>query len=112
MTSRSIPCLRHNGAMAKAEPPIIAFKDTEAFEKWLEKNVDDQTGLWLKLAKAGKRVPSITYPEAVEVALCFGWIDGLKRGLDDTHWLQRFTPRRARSIWSQINRDKAEKLVA
>src|SRR5581483_7827482 len=59
-----------------------------------------------------KGVPSITYPEAVEVALCFGWIDGLKRGFDETHWLQRFTPRRARSMWSQINRDKAEELVA
>jgi uncharacterized protein YdeI (YjbR/CyaY-like superfamily) len=100
------------GVVAKAEPPILSFKDAKAFEKWLEKNFEDQTGLWLKLAKTGKGVPSITYPEAVEVALCFGWIDGLKRGFDETHWLQRFTPRRPRSMWSQINRDKAEQLVA
>jgi uncharacterized protein YdeI (YjbR/CyaY-like superfamily) len=98
--------------MAKQEPPILAFKDTKSFEQWLERNFEDQTGMWLKLARVGKGVPSITYPEAVEVALCFGWIDGLKRGFDETHWLQRFTPRRPRSMWSQINRDKAEELVA
>jgi uncharacterized protein YdeI (YjbR/CyaY-like superfamily) len=98
--------------MAKVEPPILTFNDAMSFEKWLERNFEDQTGLWLKLAKVGKGVPSITYPEAVEVALCFGWIDGLKRGFDETHWLQRFTPRRPRSMWSQINRDKAEELVA
>jgi uncharacterized protein YdeI (YjbR/CyaY-like superfamily) len=98
--------------MIKADPPTLTFKDAKSFEKWLDKNFEDQAGLWLKLAKVGKGVPSITYPEAVEVALCFGWIDGLKRGFDDTHWLQRFTPRRVRSMWSQINRDKAEELVA
>lgn len=98
--------------MAQADAPIIEFKDQKAFEMWLERNFEDQDGIWLKLAKVGKGIKSITYPQAVEAALCFGWIDGVKRGLDETHWLQRFTPRRKRSIWSQINRDKASELIA
>ena len=69
-------------------------------------------GLWLKLAKRGAKESSVTYPEAVELALCWGWIDGQKKGLDDQHYLQRFTPRRARSIWSKVNVDKAEALIA
>lgn len=68
-------------------------------------------GLWLKLAKRGAKEPSITYPEAVETALCWGWIDGQKQSLDDQHFLQRFTPRRARSIWSKINVEKVAALI-
>ena len=64
-----------------------------------------------EIAKRGAREPSVTYPEAVEIALCWGWIDGQKKGLDDQHFLQRFTPRRARSIWSKINVDKATALI-
>ena len=66
--------------------------------------------LWLKIAKKGAPEPSVTYAEAVELALCFGWIDSQKRGLDETHFLQRFTPRRPRGRWSKINREKAEAL--
>ncbi|CAG1019884.1 hypothetical protein BURC_04809 [Burkholderiaceae bacterium] len=87
------------------------FKSAKAFEAWLKKNHATSDGLWLKIAKRGANEPSVTYPEAVEIALCWGWIDGQKKGLDDQHFLQRFTPRRARSIWSKINVDKAATLI-
>ena len=87
------------------------FKSAKAFETWLKKHHATSDGLWLKIAKRGAAKPSVTYPEAVEVALCWGWIDGQKKGLDDQHWLQRFTPRRARSVWSKINVDKVAALV-
>lgn len=87
------------------------FKNAKAFEAWLKKHHATSDGLWLKIAKRGSDEPSVTYPEAVEIALCWGWIDGQKKGLDDQHFLQRFTPRRARSIWSKTNVDKAEALI-
>ena len=87
------------------------FKSAKAFETWLKKNHATSDGLWLKIAKRGVNEPSVTYPEAVEIALCWGWIDGQKKGLDDQHFLQRFTPRRARSIWSKINVDKVAALI-
>lgn len=89
----------------------VLFKSARAFELWLKKNHAASDGLWLKIAKRGAQEPSVTYAEAVEIALCWGWIDGQKKGLDDQHFLQRFTPRRARSVWSKINVDKAEALV-
>jgi hypothetical protein len=88
------------------------FKNARAFETWLKKHHANTDGLWLKIAKRGADEPSITYPEAVEIALCWGWIDGQKKGLDDQHFLQRFTPRRRRSIWSKINVDKVAALIA
>jgi uncharacterized protein YdeI (YjbR/CyaY-like superfamily) len=97
-----------------APPPEIAatlFKTARAFETWLKKHHADSDGLWLRIAKKGADAPSVTYAEAVEIALCWGWIDGQKKGLDDQHFLQRFTPRRARSIWSKINVDKVAALV-
>ncbi|HEY9024464.1 MAG TPA: YdeI/OmpD-associated family protein [Burkholderiaceae bacterium] len=87
------------------------FKNAKAFEAWLRKNHAKSDGLWLRIAKRGAGEPSVTYPEAVEIALCWGWIDGQKKGLDDQHFLQRFTPRRARSIWSKINVDKVAALI-
>jgi len=87
------------------------FKSAKAFETWLKKNHAASDGLWLKIAKKGANEPSVTYPEAVEIALCWGWIDGQKKGLDDQHFLQRFTPRRPRSIWSKINVDKVAALI-
>lgn len=83
------------------------FKSARAFEAWLKKHHATSDGLWLKIAKRGARESGVTYPEAVGIALCRGWIDGLKKSLDDQHFLQRFTPRRARSLWSKINVDKA-----
>lgn len=87
------------------------FKSAKAFEAWLKKNHATSEGLWLKIAKRGSNEPSVTYPEAVEIALCWGWIDGQKKSLDDQHYLQRFTPRRARSIWSKINVEKVQGLI-
>ena len=96
-------------APASADPML--FRNAKAFESWLRKNHAKSDGLWLKIAKRGADEPSVTYPEAVEIALCWGWIDGQKKGLDDQHFLQRFTPRRARSIWSKINVDKVAALI-
>lgn len=90
----------------------MLFKNAKAFEAWLKKHHATSDGLWLQIAKKGSDQPSVTYPEAVEIALCWGWIDGQKKGLDDQHFLQRFTPRRARSVWSKINVAKVATLVA
>jgi uncharacterized protein YdeI (YjbR/CyaY-like superfamily) len=93
------------------ELPTLLFADAAALEAWLEDNHTTADGVWLKIAKKGAPEPSVTYAEALEVALCFGWIDSQKRGLDATHFLQRFTPRRPRGRWSKINREKAEALL-
>ena len=98
-----------SAVQADASPTL--FKSAKAFETWLKKHHATSDGLWLKIAKRGAAEPSVTYPEAVEIALCWGWIDGQKKGLDDQHWLQRFTPRRARSVWSKINIDKVAALI-
>ena len=92
--------------------PIRAFKDAAAWDAWLGKNQNTAAGIWMRIAKKASGTKSITYPEAVEIALCHGWIDGLKRPESDTAWLQRFTPRRKKSIWSEINREKALALIA
>jgi len=97
---------------APADIPTIAFKDAPAWESWLAKNQAATNGIWMRIAKKASGKKSITYPEALEVALCYGWIDGLKRPESETTWLQRFTPRRQRSLWSKINRDKALGLIA
>jgi uncharacterized protein YdeI (YjbR/CyaY-like superfamily) len=94
-----------------ADAPIRAFKDAKAWESWLAKNQTAIDGIWMRIAKKPSGKKSVTYPEALEVALCYGWIDGLKRPESETTWLQRFTPRRARSIWSKINREKALNLI-
>ena len=94
------------------ELPILPFSDAGELEAWLEENSDSPEGVWLKIAKKGAREPSVTYDEAVELALCFGWIDSQVRRFDDQHYLQRFTPRRPRGRWSKINREKAEALIA
>ena len=91
--------------------PTIAFATRADWAAWLEEHHGDEEGIWLRLAKKGSGIDSVTRPEAVEVALCFGWIDGQAKSLDDAHWLQRFTPRRARSRWSKINRDLATALI-
>jgi uncharacterized protein YdeI (YjbR/CyaY-like superfamily) len=101
-----------NSAPASAGPPIRSFKNAEAWESWLEENQTATDGLWMRIAKKASGVRSITYPEAVEVALCYGWIDGQKKPESETTWLQRFVPRRPRSLWSKINREKALALIA
>jgi uncharacterized protein YdeI (YjbR/CyaY-like superfamily) len=82
------------------------------WSEWLAKQHDKSTGLWLKLARKDSGIPSLTYDEAVDVALCYGWIDGQKKGFDEKYWLQKFTPRGRKSIWSRINTEKAERLIA
>jgi uncharacterized protein YdeI (YjbR/CyaY-like superfamily) len=92
--------------------PTKAFATPAKFEAWLERNHASSRGLWLELAKKGSGIKSVTQTEAVEVALCYGWIDGQAKPLDEQRWLQRFTPRSARSKWSKINRERVEALVA
>jgi uncharacterized protein YdeI (YjbR/CyaY-like superfamily) len=92
--------------------PQRGFASAAAFSSWLRKNHDKSPGLWLKLAKKGAGAQSLSYAEAVEVLLIWGWIDGQKQALDDDFWLQKVTPRRKKSIWSQINRQKALSLIA
>ncbi|MDL5031864.1 YdeI/OmpD-associated family protein [Pelomonas sp. APW6] len=87
------------------------FKNARAFETWLRKHHATSDGLWLQIAKKGAAEPSVTYAEAVEIALCWGWIDGQKKSLDAQHFLQRFTPRRARSLWSKVNVEKVAALI-
>jgi uncharacterized protein YdeI (YjbR/CyaY-like superfamily) len=92
--------------------PILAFPDAEAWRVWLDANHSASEGIWIRIAKRQATTGSVTYAEAVEVAICFGWIDGRKAALDEQAWLQKFTPRRARSRWSKINRGRAEDLIA
>ena len=91
---------------------MLAFGDAAAFEGWLEANHAAASAIWLKIAKKGAPQMTLSYGDAVEVALSFGWIDGQKDRLDQHYWLQRFTPRSARSRWSKINRQKAERLMS
>jgi uncharacterized protein YdeI (YjbR/CyaY-like superfamily) len=92
--------------------PILAFPSAAAWEQWLAEHHDAPDGIWLKIAKKGSGIPSVTYAEAVDAALCYGWIDAQKDSLDDDHWLQRFTPRKRASKWSRINTQRAEALIA
>jgi uncharacterized protein YdeI (YjbR/CyaY-like superfamily) len=92
--------------------PILLFATPPDLEVWLEENHAEPGGFWLKVAKKGSGEQSVTYREALELALCFGWIDSQKRGHDEKFFLQRFTPRRPRGRWYRINRDKAEELIA
>jgi uncharacterized protein YdeI (YjbR/CyaY-like superfamily) len=91
--------------------PVLTFADAAAFERWLVANATT-AGLWLKIAKKDRGIVTVTYAEALDVALCHGWIDGQKRGFDDDCFLQRFTPRRPKSLWSKINIGHAERLIA
>jgi uncharacterized protein YdeI (YjbR/CyaY-like superfamily) len=91
---------------------IKSFRTQAAFESWLTANHNRETELWLKIHKKDSGKPTVTYAQALEVALCWGWIDGIKKSFDEYSFLQRFTPRKAKSIWSQINRDHIARLVA
>ena len=98
--------------MKTTELPIKAFASKTKWAEWLAKQHDKSAGVWLKLAKKDSGIPSVTYEEALDVALCYGWIDGQKKGFDDKYWLQKFTPRGPKSIWSKLNTEKAERLIA
>jgi uncharacterized protein YdeI (YjbR/CyaY-like superfamily) len=98
--------------MKSTDLPIKPFANKTKWADWLAKQHDKSTGVWLKLAKKDSGIPSVTYEEALDVALSYGWIDGQKKGFDDKYWLQKFTPRGPKSIWSKINTEKAERLIA
>src|SRR3712207_5047089 len=104
---------RKGEAMTTKKPdlPIITFASRDAWEAWLEEHHTTSDGLWLKIAKQGSGLETVSYAQALEVALCYGWIDGQKASFDDHYWLQRFTPRGARSKWSKVNRQKATELI-
>jgi uncharacterized protein YdeI (YjbR/CyaY-like superfamily) len=92
--------------------PVLAFGSAAEWEAWLESEHATSDGIWLKVGKKTAPEPSVSYAEALEVALCFGWIDGQKRGFDEEYWLQRFTPRKPGSKWSKINTEKTDALIA
>jgi uncharacterized protein YdeI (YjbR/CyaY-like superfamily) len=98
--------------MKSTDLPIKPFANKTKWADWLARQHDKSAGVWLKLAKKDSGIRSITYEEALDVALCYGWIDGQKKGFDGKYWLQKFTPRGAKSIWSKINTEKAERLIA
>ena len=91
--------------------PTIAFASQATWRAWLAKQYATAPGVWLEIAKKGSGIRSVSYAEAIETALCFGWIDGQKAAVDDDRWRQRFTPRTPRSRWSKINREKATALL-
>ena len=90
---------------------VISFETSRAFRTWLSKNRGDSPGIWLQIFKKDSGAESITYAEALDQALCFGWIDGQKKSRDGKSWLQKFTPRRSRSGWSKKNTEHAERLI-
>ncbi len=94
------------------ELPILPFASQSKWTDWLAKQHDKSAGVWLKLSKKDSGIPSVTYHEALDVALCYGWIDGQRNGFDEKYFLQKFTPRRPKSIWSKINVEKVERLIA
>ena len=94
-----------------AELSVLLFEQKEDWAAWLDENHATSPGVWLRLAKKAASLKSVSYDEAVKVALCYGWIDGQKKSHDAASWLQKFTPRRAKSIWSKINRERAEALI-
>jgi uncharacterized protein YdeI (YjbR/CyaY-like superfamily) len=108
----TIPSEVGQGAMSEKQAlPVLSFAAVLEWEEWLGEHHDTSGGLWLKIAKKGSGITTISYAEALDGALCFGWIDGQKAAFDERFWLQRFTPRGPRSKWSRINRDRAEQLA-
>jgi uncharacterized protein YdeI (YjbR/CyaY-like superfamily) len=101
--------------MAPVQPDprkIRPFRTAAAFERWLAANHGRETEIWVRIYKKATAVPTVTHAEALDAALCWGWIDGIRKGLDEESFLQRFTPRRRKSIWSQVNREHVARLVA
>jgi len=101
----------HKEKPPKPEQPIMAFESVKAFEQWLEEAHQEHQGIWLRIYKKGSKTPTITYAEAVEVGLCFGWIDGQKNKHDDESWVQKFTKRGPKSVWSKVNVGHIERLT-
>ena len=96
---------------AALDRPILQFETAQAFEAWLEANGAESPGIYIRIAKKGSGIPSVSYAEAVEVALCHGWIDAIRKRYDEKSFLQKFTPRSPRSVWSAINKKKVQELM-
>ena len=92
--------------------PILAIAKPSAWEDWLQQHSATSQGVWLKIAKKNSSLPGPTYEQALDLALCYGWIDGQRKSLDENYFLQRFTPRQAHSLWSKRNSKKVEALMA
>jgi uncharacterized protein YdeI (YjbR/CyaY-like superfamily) len=112
------PASLKNAAHISVMPPVIpdpnrikSFKTADAFEKWMSTHHDTESELWLKIHKKNSGLPTVDYAQALDVALCWGWIDGLKKSFDEQSFLQRFTPRKAKSMWSQVNREHVARLT-
>ncbi|MEV8596933.1 YdeI/OmpD-associated family protein [Streptomyces sp. NPDC052012] len=99
------------GGTQNTSEPVLSFPTQDDWEKWLEEHHADASGIWVKIPRKDSGLPGIDYATALESALCYGWIDGHKKKLDESHWVQRFTPRRPRSKWSRINVQKATALI-
>jgi uncharacterized protein YdeI (YjbR/CyaY-like superfamily) len=97
--------------MKESDTSILLFPRQKDWEVWLRMHHASSSGVWLRLAKKGSAIQSVSYGEALEAALCYGWIDAQKKGESQQAWLQRFTPRRTKSIWSKVNREKAAALI-
>ncbi|WP_372457701.1 YdeI/OmpD-associated family protein [Streptomyces olivaceus] len=95
----------------KSTDPVLFFATQGECETWLEEHHGDAAGVWFRIPRAGSGTDGVDYAHALESALCYGWIDGQKKKLDERHWLQRFTPRRSGSKWSKVNREKAVALI-
>jgi uncharacterized protein YdeI (YjbR/CyaY-like superfamily) len=98
--------------MATKELPTLPFASVAAWEQWLAEHHAQADGVWIKMARKATGIDSVTHDEALDVALCYGWIDGQRNSLDDTHFLQKFTPRRPQSLWSKRNIEKVGALTA
>ncbi|MGB7603495.1 MAG: YdeI/OmpD-associated family protein [Candidatus Sulfotelmatobacter sp.] len=103
---------KEKSAKEKTAGPARLFSSQSQWEAWLESNHRKSDGLWLRLAKKASGLTSVSYGEALEIAICYGWIDGQKRPEGEQAWLQRFVPRSAKSVWSKINREKSLALIA
>lgn len=95
-----------------AQLPLLLFESTAAWSAWLDDHAGETPGVWLRIARKNAPLESLTYADALDVALCHGWIDSQKKGYDETSWLQKFTPRGPKSLWSRVNREKAQELMA
>jgi uncharacterized protein YdeI (YjbR/CyaY-like superfamily) len=94
-----------------ANVPILLFESLQGWEEWLDEHHTHAQGVWLKIAKKGTEGLSVSYADALDGALCYGWIDGQKKSYDDAFWLQKFTPRRPKSVWSKVNTEKVTQLI-
>jgi uncharacterized protein YdeI (YjbR/CyaY-like superfamily) len=97
--------------MNKIDYPIVTFKNQQEWERWLKEHYASTKGVWVKFAKKGSGIVTVAHQEVLAVALCYGWIDGQAKGVDETYWLVKFTPRGPKSMWSKRNRDIVEQLI-